>query len=79
MDDALEMARQAADDGIAVVCATPHVRHDPDVRIEELGTRVADLAAAVTAAGIPVTVRTGGEVSRASAPARPAAPPPAAC
>ena len=63
IDDALGMARQAAADGIAVVCATPHIRHDHDVRIEQLGIRVAELGAAVAAAGVPVKVTTGGEVA----------------
>ena len=35
------MARQAEADGIEAVCATPHIRHDHDVRIEELAGRVA--------------------------------------
>ena len=34
------MARQAEHDGIEAVCATPHIRHDHDVRIEELAGRV---------------------------------------
>jgi protein-tyrosine phosphatase len=63
MEDALAMARQAAGDRIAVVCATPHIRHDHDVRIEQLELRTAELGAAVAAAGIPVRVRTGGEVA----------------
>jgi protein-tyrosine phosphatase len=62
-EDAVAMARQAAADDIAVICATPHIRHDHDVRIEQLATRVADLADAVSAAGIPVTITTGGEVA----------------
>lgn len=61
LEDALAMVRQAAADGIAVVCATPHVRDDHDVRIGELAGRVAELNAA--AAGIPVTVVTGAEVA----------------
>ena len=34
--DCAAMARQAAADGIEAVCATPHIRHDHDVRIEEV-------------------------------------------
>ena len=30
------MARQAAEDGIEAICATPHIRHDHDVRIDEI-------------------------------------------
>jgi protein-tyrosine phosphatase len=61
--DSLGMARQAAADGIASVCATPHIRHDHDVRIAELAGRVDRLARAVREAGVPVTVLAGGEVS----------------
>jgi protein-tyrosine phosphatase len=57
--DSLAMARQAAADGIAAVCATPHIRHDHDVRIPELAARVAEL----TAAGAPVELLGGGEVA----------------
>jgi protein-tyrosine phosphatase len=61
--DSLGMARQAAADGIAAVCATPHIRHDHDVRIGELSGRVEQLRRAVRAAGVPVTVLSGGEVA----------------
>jgi protein-tyrosine phosphatase len=57
------MAGQAAADGIAGVCATPHIRHDHDVRIGELAGRVEQLDAAVRAAGVKVRVLAGGEVS----------------
>ncbi len=61
--DAVAMARQAADDGIATVCATPHIRHDHDVRIGELADRVGELQRAVSDAGLPVEIATGGEVA----------------
>jgi tyrosine-protein phosphatase YwqE len=63
------MARQAERDGIAAVCATPHIRHDHEVRIGELGGRVARLAAAVEAAGLAVQVLPGGEVAEPGATA----------
>ena len=63
LDDALAMARQAAADGIEVICATPHIRHDHDVRIHELERRVLDLQAALDAAGIEVRIARGGEVA----------------
>jgi protein-tyrosine phosphatase len=65
--DSLGMARQAAGDGIAAVCATPHIRHDHAVRIGELAGRVRELAAAVDAAGVPVAVLPGGEVAEPGA------------
>jgi protein-tyrosine phosphatase len=63
MDDALAMARQAEADGIEVICATPHIRHDHDVRIHELEERVAELQGAIDAAGIRVRIERGAEVA----------------
>ncbi|HEY7950384.1 MAG TPA: CpsB/CapC family capsule biosynthesis tyrosine phosphatase [Solirubrobacterales bacterium] len=63
MTDSLGMGRQAAHDGIERVCATPHIRHDHDVRIEEVGGRVEALNDRLRAQGIPVTVLQGGEVA----------------
>jgi tyrosine-protein phosphatase YwqE len=48
--DSLAMARQAEADGISAICATPHIRHDHDVRIGELHARVAELNRALEAA-----------------------------
>jgi len=61
--DSVAMGRQAANDGIARVCATPHIRHDHDVRIEELAKRVEDLNAALRDEGVSVEVLPGGEVA----------------
>ena len=61
--DSAAMARQAAEDGIEVVCATPHIRHDHDVVIGELRQRVAALNAELAARGIPVLIVPGGEVA----------------
>jgi protein-tyrosine phosphatase len=61
--DAVAMARQAHEDGIETVCATPHIRHDHDVRIGELERRVGDLNAELEAAGIAVRTLSGGEVA----------------
>jgi protein-tyrosine phosphatase len=63
LDDSLGMGRQAVDDGIAAVCATPHIRHDHDVRIEEVSRRVEELNAALRDRELPVTVLQGGEVA----------------
>jgi protein-tyrosine phosphatase len=64
VDDALAMARQAEADGIHVICATPHIRHDHDVRIGELSDRVAQLQHAIDSAGIDVRIHRGGEVAQ---------------
>ena len=61
--DSVAMGRQAVADGIATICATPHVRHDHDVRIGELRDRVAAVRAALDAAGVTVEVVTGAEVA----------------
>jgi protein-tyrosine phosphatase len=65
LDDAVEMAKQAQADGIAAVCATPHIRHDHGVAIEELPDRLAELRAAVLAADCQTQILPGGEVAAA--------------
>jgi protein-tyrosine phosphatase len=61
--DSAGLARQAAADGIEAICATPHIRHDHDVRIDELAGRVESLNRHLRGEGIPVAVLTGGEVA----------------
>lgn len=61
--DSAGMARQAAADGIDAICATPHIRHDHDVRIEEVGERIGALNSYLDGEGIPVEVLSGGEVA----------------
>jgi protein-tyrosine phosphatase len=65
--DSVAMARQAHDDGIEAVCATPHIRHDHDVHIPEIETRVASLQSTLDAEGIPVRVLPGGELAETAA------------
>ena len=61
--DSLGLARQAVNDGIERVCATPHIRHDHDVRIEQIAGRVEELNRALRDEGLPVEVLQGGEVA----------------
>ena len=61
--DSAGMARQAAADGIEAICATPHIRHDHDVRIHEVAGRVEALNARLREEGVPVVVLRGGEVA----------------
>ena len=61
--DAVAMARTAARDGIEIVCATPHIRADHDVRIHELRERVRELNDALGEDGVATRVVTGGEVA----------------
>ena len=63
MEDSIAMARQAAADGIDTVCATPHIRHDHDVRIRELASRAEALNAELHGAGVDVTIGAAGEVA----------------
>jgi protein-tyrosine phosphatase len=62
-DDSVAMARQAEADGIEAICATPHIRHDHDVRIEELAERVSGLNARLELEAVAVKVLQGGEVA----------------
>src|SRR3954447_2090344 len=61
--DTVEMARQAAADGIEVICATPHIREDHDVQIMELGGLVAIANATLDNEGVAVRIAQGGEVA----------------
>ena len=61
--DSVAMAAGSARDGVTAICATPHIRHDHDVRIAELPERRAALQAALRDAGVEVRVLGGGEVS----------------
>jgi len=67
LDDSLAMARQAQADGIAAVCATPHIRHDHNVRIEEIVARVGSLQAHLDANGIGIQILPGGELAQTEA------------
>ncbi len=61
--DSAGLARQAAADGVEAICATPHIRHDHDVRIDEVAERVAAVNRHLRGEGIPVEVLSGGEVA----------------
>jgi protein-tyrosine phosphatase len=63
VEDAVGMGRQADDDGIEAICATPHIRNGRDVRIAELPERVAALNDAFAHAGVRVRALPGGEVA----------------
>src|SRR6266540_3941951 len=63
LSDSLAMARVGAADGIAMIAATPHIRHDHEVRIPELPGRVEEVNGELRREGVPVEVVTGGEVA----------------
>jgi protein-tyrosine phosphatase len=64
LDDSVAMALQAQADGIDVVCATPHVRHDHAVELASLPARVAAVQAELERRGVGVRVAPGGEVAQ---------------
>jgi protein-tyrosine phosphatase len=64
LDDSVAMALQAQADGVDVVCATPHVRHDHAVEIGSLPGRVAAVQAELDRRGVGVRVAVGGEVAQ---------------
>jgi len=57
------MARLAAADGTRVLAATPHVRDDYPTSAEQMERGVADVRAALEAAGIELEVVPGGELA----------------
>jgi protein-tyrosine phosphatase len=61
--DSTGMARQAAADGIVAICATPHIRHDHDVHIKGIASRLEALGERLRAEGVPVAILQGGEVA----------------
>lgn len=67
LEDSIAMARQAEEDGIAVVCATPHIRHDHEVRGEEIAARVEVVQERVEAAGLKLRIVPGGELAQSEA------------
>ncbi len=69
VQDSIAMARQAQSDGIEAVCATPHIRHDHDVHISEIASRVADLQNALRRARVDVRILAGGELAQTAADA----------
>jgi protein-tyrosine phosphatase len=62
LEDSLDLAARAHQDGTATVVATPHVRHDFLTTVTDLPARVRDLQAAIQAAGIPISLRVGAEL-----------------
>jgi protein-tyrosine phosphatase len=67
VEDSVAMARQAQRDGIEAVCATPHIRHDHDVHIPEIASRVAALQERLATEGVDVRILPGGEVAETAA------------
>jgi protein-tyrosine phosphatase len=62
IEASLELLRAAADDGIAKIAATPHVREDYPTTPREMEIRLAEVCGAAREAAIPVEVLPGGEL-----------------
>jgi protein-tyrosine phosphatase len=67
LEDSVAMAAQAAEDGIDVVCATPHIRPDHLVRVEELPSRIATLQEELHRRELDVEIASGAEVAQTTA------------
>jgi len=63
LDEALEIARSLAEDGVEVVAATPHVRDDYPTPAAAMEAGLALVRDAVATAGISLEVRGGAEVA----------------
>lgn len=57
------MARAAVAEGIRIAAATPHVRDDYPTSPSEMERGVAQLREALAVEGVPLEVRTGGEIA----------------
>ena len=62
LEDSLELAVGAREDGTATIVATPHVRTDFHTRVDDLPERVRGLQAEIDAEGIPISLRVGAEL-----------------
>ena len=63
-NDSAAMAAQAVDDGIEIVCATPHIRPDHLVDLMELPGRVAALQRELRRRDLDVQIAGGGELAQ---------------
>jgi protein-tyrosine phosphatase len=67
LEDSAAMAAQAADDGIEVVCATPHIRPDHLVRVADLPALVPALQQELRRRGLNVRIASGAEIAQTTA------------
>src|SRR5437762_3077492 len=63
LEDSVDIARAAVTDGIVAIAGTPHVRDDWPTDADLREERVAELRAELELAGIPLDVRSGGEIA----------------
>ena len=65
IEESLEYARRAVEEGTELIVATPHVE---DVEVRELPERVAELRERLRRERIPLAVECGGELKQGSVP-----------
>lgn len=63
VEASIALARAAVTDGIETIAATPHVRDDYPTTPDAMEAAVAGLRVALADAGLPLDVRTGGEIA----------------
>jgi protein-tyrosine phosphatase len=63
LEESVEMARAAVDDGIWCLAATPHVRDDYPTSADEMEALVAEVQAAVDREGLRIKILRGGELA----------------
>jgi protein-tyrosine phosphatase len=63
LEESLEIARRAADDGIRVIAATPHVRDDYPTRPATMERLLGELRTALERERIGIELRPGGEIA----------------
>jgi len=67
IEDSAAMARQAEADGITAIVATPHIRHDHHVEVEEIASRVSQVQHELIRRELSVEVLPGGELAQTQA------------
>jgi protein-tyrosine phosphatase len=63
LEDSLDIARAAVQDGIVTIAGTPHVRDDWPTDADLMEERLASLRSGLELAGIELDVRSGGEIA----------------
>jgi protein-tyrosine phosphatase len=63
MDDARELARRAAAEGVEVMVATPHVRTDYPTTADQMERALRDLRDELVLHEVPIRILPGGEIS----------------
>ncbi|MFC0211169.1 tyrosine-protein phosphatase [Paenibacillus chartarius] len=67
LEESVQMARVAVEEGIKTIVATPHFTNDLMVKIDVVRRKVQELQATLDELGIPLTLRAGNEIRLESA------------